>query len=144
MATLKQQNRVDFNSNFKEVAKLVQQASRKSITKGLRIVARRARQLVPVSDEDEFTTGRTWRGIHYPDVHLKHTKNSIKVKVRGMKGNKDRTVGMVFTDSGVGAYIETGTVRMPAQPFLRPALEQKKDVFAKIMKADIALNGKRL
>jgi HK97 gp10 family phage protein len=139
-----EQTRVDFRSNFKEVGELVQKASRKSIRKGLRVVARDAKTLCPVSSAEDFRTGRTWRKTHYPDVHMQHTRDSIKTQVRGERGNRARTVGKIFTTSGIGAYVETGTAKMPAQPFMRPALEKNKDKFVDILKADVAQGGRKL
>lgn len=42
---------------------------------------------------------------------------SIKYEARGMDGS-------VYSTSGYGGFIETGTVRMPARPYFEPALDR--------------------
>lgn len=49
-----------------------------------------------------------------------HNADSIKVKITStQKGPKAR----IFTTSGHGYYLEVGTSKMPARPFLRPAYD---------------------
>ena len=47
-------------------------------------------------------------------------RRSIDYEVRGLSGS-------VFSTSGYGGYLETGTLKMPARPYFRPALDRNKD-----------------
>lgn len=59
-------------------------------------------------------------------------------------GTTKRSVGLTFTDAGFTAesgptteyseYLERGTRRMEAQPFVRPAFEDQKEIFIKDLK----------
>jgi HK97 gp10 family phage protein len=49
---------------------------------------------------------------------------SIKFKVKGKTAE-------IWTESGYGGYLEVGTARMPARPYLRPSVERNKEVIAK-------------
>lgn len=48
-----------------------------------------------------------------------HNSRSIKNMV---KVTKDRATGRIFTESGYGGYLELGTSRMPARPYLAVAV----------------------
>ncbi len=48
-----------------------------------------------------------------------HNSRSIKNMV---KMYKDRATGRIFTESGYGGYLELGTSRMPARPYLSVAV----------------------
>ena len=49
--------------------------------------------------------------------------NTARNRRSGRAGQRVRTAGAVF----YGRFIELGTAKMPAQPFLRPALDTKGD-----------------
>ncbi len=40
----------------------------------------------------------------------------------------------IWTESGYGGYLEIGTARMPARPYLRPAIERNKRAIARAIK----------
>ncbi len=40
----------------------------------------------------------------------------------------------IHTESGYGGYLEVGTARMPARPYLRPAIERSKEKIAEAIK----------
>ncbi len=46
-----------------------------------------------------------------------HNRRSIDFDVKGLTGR-------VFSTSGYGGYLETGTSRMPARPYFKPALDR--------------------
>jgi len=46
-----------------------------------------------------------------------HNRRSIMFEVQGL-------VGAVYSTSGYGGYLETGTSRMPARPYFKPALDR--------------------
>ena len=64
-------------------------------------------------------------------------KRSPVAAVKGGTNKRSITVGKyegadaVFTTSGYGGYLETGTTRMPARPYLYPAFEWAKRNVAK-------------
>lgn len=56
-----------------------------------------------------------------------NNRRSIKFQAKGL-------TGAIYSTSGYGGYLETGTVKMPARPYLKPALDKNFPKFAKIMK----------
>jgi HK97 gp10 family phage protein len=55
---------------------------------------------------------------------------SIKYEAKGMNG-------AVFSTSGYGGYLETGTSRMPARPYFKPALDRNIHLLPKGIKAEL-------
>jgi HK97 gp10 family phage protein len=47
-------------------------------------------------------------------------------KDAGMEGGK--IVGRVYTQSGYGGWLEIGTSKMPARPYIAPAYQEAKDL----------------
>ena len=45
--------------------------------------------------------------------------------------------GAVYSTSGYGGYLETGTVNMPAQPYFKPALDKNIKNLPKNIKAHL-------
>lgn len=45
--------------------------------------------------------------------------------------------GSVYSTSGYGGFLETGTVNMPAQPYFRPALDKNMKDLPKNIKAHL-------
>ncbi len=56
-----------------------------------------------------------------------NNRRSIKFEAKGL-------TGAIFSTSGYGGYLETGTVNMPARPYFKPALDKNFPKFPKIMK----------
>ncbi len=52
---------------------------------------------------------------------------SIKFEVKGKTAK-------IWTESGYGGYLEVGTARMPARPYLRPAIERNNKAIAAAIK----------
>ncbi len=50
-------------------------------------------------------------------VDTGNNRRSIKYEAKGLEG-------VVYSTSGYGGYLETGTVKMPAQPYFKPALDK--------------------
>lgn len=46
-----------------------------------------------------------------------HNSRSIDFEAKGLTGS-------VFSTSGYGGFLETGTARMPARPYMKPALDR--------------------
>ena len=45
--------------------------------------------------------------------------------------------GAVYSTSGYGGYLETGTVRMPARPYFKPALDRNIKHLVEYIKAEL-------
>lgn len=53
-----------------------------------------------------------------------HNRRSITYEVGpGKEVAKEKTEGAVYSTSGYGGYLETGTVKMAARPYMKPALD---------------------
>ena len=80
-----------------------------------------------------------------------HNVRSIASEVSGMKGttskgedaepqrvvDDSKLEGAVYSTSGYGGYIETGTVKMPARPYFKPALDKAMKNLPKEIKAHL-------
>ncbi len=67
-----------------------------------------------------------------------NNRRSIKFEVGpGGAVAKREGEGAIYSTSGYGGYLETGTVNMPAQPYFRPALDKNKDKLPKNIKAHL-------
>lgn len=68
-----------------------------------------------------------------------NNRRSIKSEVSGMGTNEmvdpSKIEGAVYSTSGYGGYLETGTYKMAARPYFRPALDRHftQDEFVKKM-----------
>ena len=58
-------------------------------------------------------------------VDTGNNRDSIATKT-GVEGG--RPVGRVYTQSGYGGWLEIGTSRMAARPYLAPAYKEAKDL----------------
>lgn len=85
---------------------------RSAIRSAARPVVKEAKLLVPV-DEGDLKAG---------------IKSSVSVK---QGGSVEALIGFE-QDDFYGRFVELGTSKMPARPFLRPALENKQDEVVKI------------
>ena len=62
-----------------------------------------------------------------------------------LTGNNARSIayeakeleGSIYSTSGYGGFLETGTVNMPAQPYFRPALDRNKDKLPRNIKSNL-------
>jgi len=54
-----------------------------------------------------------------------NNQRSLEAKT-GMEGGK--IVGRVYTQSGYGGWLEIGTSRMAARPYIAPAYQEAKDL----------------
>ena len=59
-----------------------------------------------------------------------NNRRSLTQEVSGMGDNTmvdpDKIEGAVFSTSGYGGFLETGTYKMAARPYIRPALDRNK------------------
>ncbi|MDF2802342.1 MAG: phage protein Gp10 family [Anaerocolumna sp.] len=77
--------------------------------------------------------------------HSHKLRNSFKIsKVKKKKEGKYVWVGDVDKEANYSWYVEYGSSKKAARPFLRPAFEKNKDEVLKILKQEIAkgLKGK--
>ena len=67
-----------------------------------------------------------------------NNRRSIKFEVGpGGEVAKREGEGAIYSTSGYGGYLETGTVNMPAQPYFRPALDKNAKNLPKNIKAHL-------
>ena len=68
---------------------------------------------------------------------VKTGTNRRSIDVETGINSKGEAEGMIFTQSGYGGYIEVGTSRMPARPYLFPAVERNSEAILKAIKRRI-------
>ncbi len=67
-----------------------------------------------------------------------NNRRSIKFEVGpGGEVAKKELEGAVYSTSGYGGYLETGTVKMAAQPYMKPALDKHAKDLPKQIKAHL-------
>jgi len=93
------------NLKTKEVQDKVKKATKQGLKDSVTDIANDAIKLAPV------LTGNLRRSIAY------------EVGPGGEVAKKELE-GAVYSTSGYGGYLETGTVRMPARSYFRPALDR--------------------
>ena len=71
-------------------------------------------------------------------VSTGHNKRSIKFEMGpGQPIAKKELEGAVYSTSGYGGFLETGTVKMAARPYFRPALDKNMKKLPKNIKAHL-------
>ncbi len=67
-----------------------------------------------------------------------NNRRSIKFEVGpGGEVAKGELEGAVYSTSGYGGFLETGTVKMAAQPYIKPALDKNVKKLPKNIKANM-------
>ncbi len=67
-----------------------------------------------------------------------NNRRSIKFEVGpGGEVAKREGEGAIYSTSGYGGYLETGTVNMPAQPYFKPALDKNRNKLPKNIKVHL-------
>ena len=89
--------KVEVNLKVKQVSEKAQKATRDGLRDIVVLIANDAIQGSPV------LTGNNRRSIQY---------------------RIDELQGLIYSTSGYGGYIETGTVKMAARPYFKPALDR--------------------
>ena len=102
----------DFQVNLKtkEVVDKVKKASEKSLKNAVADIANDAIKGSP------YLTSHNRRSIRYEAKELE---------------------GAVYSTSGYGGFLETGTVRMPARPYFKPALDKNIKKLPEGIKAEL-------
>ena len=114
---------VELNLNLPEVEARVKAAAQAALTDVVIQVAKDGVENSPVSDmwPSISKVGRTPTG---------NNKRSIQYQVGGAEGpgneiELDELQGAVYSTSGYGGYLETGTSKMPARPYIKPAADER-------------------
>jgi len=108
------------NLKIKEGQKKLKEAIKKGISDVVRDIANTAIKEHPYKDQSGTNT------------------RSIRFEVGpGGAVAKGELEGAVYSTSGYGGYLETGTVNMPAFPYLKPALDRNIKNLPKEIKADL-------
>lgn len=97
-----------FSKSVEETTKRIDSACEKSVKETCEDIQRMAKQFAPVR------SGKL--------------RDSIKIKVDGLKGE-------VYSDVSYVGYVENGTRKMRARPFLRPAYDACiKELMSRVVK----------
>lgn len=119
-------------SGFKEMAdamrelglRVAKNALRRAVSSGAAEIRNEAKSRAPVA------TGEMRRDIQIKRERDTKGEMSAKYSVFVRSGRKSRMSGKardVQKDSFYWRFVEFGTSKMPARPFIRPAFEAKKD-----------------
>ncbi len=77
--------------------------------------------------------------IHGSPVLTGNNRRSIKFEVGpGGEVARKELEGAVYSTSGYGGYLETGTVKMAARPYMKPALDRHVKDLPREIKAHLA------
>lgn len=98
----------DVFQNLDRLEELIKQGVKNGAREAGNLVENEAKQ--NLLDNGSYRTGNLY--------------NSIKTKV---EDNEDEVEAKVGTDVDYGTYLELGTSRMPAKPYLYPALKDNVD-----------------
>ena len=106
------------NLNTQGAIDIVSRAGRVAMTKTIAIIANESIHHSP------HLTGNNARSIMYET---------------GPGGviAKDETEGAVYSTSGYGGFLETGTVSMAARPYMKPALDRNRGKLMEFLKAGL-------
>ena len=63
--------------------------------------------------------------------------NARSIQVETEINSKGEVEGKLFTQSGYGGFLEIGTSKMPARPYLFPAFELNREKILKAIKGKI-------
>lgn len=116
----------------------VEDVSRKNIKKGLKVVERAAKAKCPVGTEFKSTYGGNASAERVPGSLKKSIRSrTSRKKLEGQviagenlytkKGRKTKAYSQGKIDTFYARFVEFGTSKMMAQPFMRPALEENFD-----------------
>jgi len=105
---------------------MTKKIARSATNAGAQIIRKRAKQLAPIADEDYVVEGQpVQRGNLPKQIVVKRVKPSetpyTSEHVVAVRGKRQHGYA-----NRIGILNEFGTVKMAAQPFMRPAFEQEK------------------
>ena len=107
----------------------IEKAAMDRLERAGEVVAASARQKVPIGKaRDPYKTGKEWTarkaGALRDSIRVTRLKDDAKQNIRVYAGNKE-----VY----YARFVEYGTVKMKAKPYLRPALNGAKGQIMAIM-----------
>ncbi len=117
---------IDLNWKGDEAKKAVLEATRLAMRDTVMEIANDAIHKSPAK------TGNNRRSVHFGVSGMGHQQASPEGRDSGDTWTgEDRSVlndskleGAIYSSSGYGGHIETGTARMPARPYMKPALDR--------------------
>ena len=122
------------NLKTKEVADKVEKDAKESLKDVVADIAGDSIKGSPV------LTGNNRRSIAYKLENKATRTGSIRSGEKPFEeGEPDlkKLEGAIYSTSGYGGYLETGTVKMPAQPYFKPALDKNIKNLPKNIKAHL-------
>ncbi len=105
---------IKVNLKTTEVLKKCEEATRLGLRDTIRDIANDAMKLSPKK------TGNNFRSIRYEVSGIE-----VPGDVEGLVDD-NKLEAAAYSTSGYGGYLETGTYKMPARPYFRPALDMHK------------------
>ncbi|NYT76552.1 HK97 gp10 family phage protein [Alcaligenaceae bacterium] len=122
-------------------------AGRNAVSAGANVIKKEAKKLVPVLAVDTITRnpGTIKKNIRSKAVKKKDGTFEARVWVKGLGAKKisafKASTGNAAKDNPDDPFywhfVEFGTAKAPAQPFMRPAFEQQKVVAAEKIKSNL-------
>jgi HK97 gp10 family phage protein len=112
---------------LKKIDNLAQKQINAASRLGAKYVQKKAKEKAPVSADGSH--GRP-KGFLKKNIKIKAEKSKTK-------GKKTYSVG-VSGDAYYGVFIEYGSKRNAAKPFLRPALDENRDELTRIILGEVA------
>ena len=122
------------NIKDKEVQAKVDKAVKKGIVDTITVIAQEAIHESPV------ITGHNRRSIAYKFDNKVTRTGSPRAGEKPFNEGEPSVSSMqgaVYSTSGYGGYLETGTVRMGAQPYMKPALDHNYKDLPKRIKSHL-------
>lgn len=107
-------------------------AVKRGIDKGMQAIVRTAARMSP------YRTGHNARMISYVTSWGSGSgplRNETSALGSAMQDTKHRAA--VMTGSGYGGWLEIGTARIPARPYIRPAVEQEATFILRAIRDEI-------
>lgn len=112
---------VQLNLKTKEASEAVAKAARLAMRDTVVDVANEAINVHPWKNQ----TGNNMRSIKYEASGFSSGEGVV---------DQSKIEGAVYSTSGYGGFLETGTVKMPAFPYFKPAADKKVPKFPQRMK----------
>ena len=115
--------------------KLARNGLRAAVAAGARVVVKEARANVPVD------TGTLKKAIYQKQIREESGNTQQTFYVGARHGKKEQAKGR---DAWYFPFVEFGTEKMPARPFMRPACESTKDEAIEAIKSRLAERVEKL
>ena len=131
---MKISSKFKINLKNKEVKNTVNKATQKSLVRVVVAIANTAIKESPV------ITGHNRRSIAYKVGNISKRKGNPKAGEEPFTGWEPQLTelqGAIYSTSGYGGYLETGTRFMAAQPYFKPALDRHIKELPEGIKAEL-------